>query len=122
MQLSKMHLLTILTEESLIPQVSEKLHGLGVESFVVRESQISPPAVHGKKRSDCKRLRIEALVSQDLADIIINWLHAESFSEDSLIFFVSEVLTSSDSGTINHSNESRPVAREERWGDYLITL
>lgn len=120
--MSKMRSVTILVDVSLEKTICEKLRAWGAVSYIVTESRISGPALPRQESHEIKRVRIEAIVSEDVASRIIQGLQAESFNDCSLSFFVSEVLTLAGTSTIAYSQERKQASREERWGDYLITV
>ncbi len=122
MNMSKMRSVTILVDVPLEKTICEKLRGWGAVSYIVTDSRISGPALPRQENHEAKRVRIDAIVPEDVASKIIQGLQTESFSDYSLSFFVAEVLTRAGTSTIAHSQERKQVSREERWGDYLITI
>ncbi len=117
--MSKMRSVTVLVDESLEKALCEKLCNWGVTSHIVTESRIAAP---GQENHEIKRVRIEAIVCEEVASRIIQGLQDESFSDGSLSFFITEVLTRPESGTIVHPQQPKRTSREQRWGDYLITM
>ncbi len=114
-----MRSVTVLVDVSLEGAICEKLRAWGASRFIVTESRISAT---GQENYETKRVRIEIIVGEEVASRIIQGLQAESFSDSSLSFFVSEVLTRPESGTLAHPQQVKRASREERWGDYLITM
>jgi len=119
MNISKMRSVTVLVDASLERTLCEKLRNWGATSHVVTESRIAAP---GRENHETKRVRIEVIVCEEVASRIIQGLQDESFSDGSLSFFVTEVLTRPGSGTLNHPQQPKRAPREEKWGDYLITM
>ncbi len=121
MNMSKKCLVTVQVDAQFERAVCHKLRSWGADSYTVMESRVSVHVAHDNTTAEVKRIRIEALVDDEVAREIVEGLQAESFSEGAISYFVSDVLTSFPSTEAVRTRSGKAAVREERWGDYLIT-
>jgi hypothetical protein len=81
---------------------------------------VSAQAVQDEIATEVKRTRIETLVNGEVARKIVDGLQTEGLNEGTISYFLSDVFISLPSESGVRGSSMQQVAREERWGDYLI--
>jgi hypothetical protein len=122
MNMSKMRLITVIVDAQCERALSQKLGSWGIKDYTAVESRVSTQKAQGRSTSEVRRIRIEAAVNEAVSRRVIEGLQAESFSDGSISFFVSDVLTPASIGDEIRSSADSYMAPRRRWAEHLISM
>jgi len=122
MNLSKMCMITVLTDASLESEIRAKLHTWSALKCYVTESKIVDSLNEGRHIVETRQIRLDSVCDSGAAQEILYRLEQDYPSNTLVTFCVSDVLTSVPRRGETAVISSTDSPHEERWGDYLITI
>jgi len=122
MNLSKMCMITVLTDASLESEIRAKLITWGALKCHVTESRIVDSLNEEPHIVETRQIRLESVCDSGAAQEILHRLEQDYPSNKLVTFYVSHVLTSVSGRGRPSVLSSTNSPHEQRWGDYLITI
>jgi hypothetical protein len=113
---------TIFATVSLEREICEVLRSKGARGYSLVESQYLRAPIPSDDGNVTSYVRFEAIVEKEVAYAVVAALQAKNHPATSVVYFLSEVLLQSRVGEASKSTRSKCTQKEERWGDYLISL
>jgi hypothetical protein len=114
--------ITIVAQASLETSLCANLREWGAPGYSVMESLNGASLGCHEGEALGRHIRIETLVGEETAEAILHGLQRDYFKDCSVVYFVSDIVASSQ----EEHNAGKPLKeelpREQAWGDYLITL
>lgn len=127
MQSSTIRVLTIVAKRSLQAELCAHLRACGFHDFTIVESLNGDAQQLGLGANAEQHVCLEALLPDDLGQLVLDRVQQHLPDPSSVVCFLADAPALSSLHCTTHSigrnmGHSGAPARQEVWGDYLITL